>query len=329
MKYCSAPWDTIHIHPDGKISSCFCIVWHKKGYNGNILETSLTDLFNNDYQTEFRQSILDQSFVWCRSDTCVNFYRTEEVTDFNFVKPVNLPTVIQLQIDKNCNLKCDICRTVNIYSPIVNSTADKILNKLIDEYKDFNKRVNIHCDGIGDIFASAAYLKFFANENLPKNFYFSLQTNGNLISKNIELVTKLQEQIELVEISLDAAKDSTYKMVRGGNLTQVLTGIQLLKQLNIKVWTQYVVQRRNFREIPEYVNLCKSLNVDRICLQLMNREGHMSNSWWNENSVESFNLAEVKELTEILNELTSDPTIEISGGLEHILSLGIEHNKRT
>ena len=319
FKYCSAPWTTIHVRENGAISSCFCGDWHQKGLNGNLLTKPLSELFNNVWQDQFRQSIVDQTFKWCRSDTCVDFYRMETVDNFEFIsKKVLLPTTIQLQIDKNCNLKCDICRPNSIYSPEVKLTAYSILEKLVEEYQNFYQKVNIHCDGSGDIFASAAYLKFLNRDDIPKCFYFSIQTNGNLLTKNIDLINKLHNQIEMVEVSLDAATSKTYKEVRGGNFDIVLNGIQLLKSFNISVWTQYVVHRRNYLEILDYIKLCKELGVNKICLQLMTPMHHMSDRWWKEKTIE--NDADILEyLIPILDELKQDPQIEISGGFENLL----------
>jgi MoaA/NifB/PqqE/SkfB family radical SAM enzyme len=316
LTYCSSPWNTIHIIENGFISSCFCGYLHKKGVNGNFLTTPLTELFNNSWQNDFRQSITNQTFDWCKTD-CVDFYRMESVPNFEFLsKKTLLPTTIQLQIDKNCNLKCAICRSDNIYSSEVKITAYKILEKLIEEYKDFNQKVNIHCDGSGEVFASAAYLRFFNRDDLPKWFYFNIQTNGNLLTKNVDLITKLHNQIQMIEVSLDAATDTTYKEVRGGNFNIVLDGIRLLKSLGITVWTQYVVQRKNLNEILDYVKLCKKLGVDKICLQSMTRHSSMPRNWWEKNNIDD---DLIETLRPILEELKQDPQIEISGGFEHLL----------
>jgi len=235
-------------------------------------------------------------------------------------KHPQLPTTIQLQIDRNCNLKCAICRPTNIYSPEVTPTAYKILERLIEEYKFFDQKVNIHCDGSGDVFASATYLKFFNRTDLPKCFHFTIQTNGNLLTKNIDLITKLQTQIEMMEVSLDAATDNTYKEVRGGNLDIVKRGISQLKDLNIKVWTQYVVQEKNYKEILDYVEMCKKLKVEKICLQVLLRLPFMTETWWKSNRIENNPNVDMDYLLDVITALKQDPQVEISGGFEYLLN---------
>lgn len=328
-KFCIAPWNSIHINSAGDISSCFCNIWHTKGFNGNILTTNLKELFNNSWQQEFRDSVLDQSFNYCNANTCIDYWRLDEVTNFDFISDLpNLPTTIQLQIDSDCNLSCKICRNKLIYSPNVNTTAYSILEKLTLEYQQFNHKVNVHCDGSGDIFVSAAYQKFLRNEHLPDCFYFNFQTNGNLITKNADLITKFKHRIEMVEVSIDAATDATYKLVRGGNFDQVKRGIELLKSQNITVWTQFVVYHQNYLEILDYVKLCKELGVDRICLQLIAHSNHMSTPWWFYNRIENNPAIDYEFLNGALLELDKDPQVEISGGLKAILAQPIQFKNR-
>jgi MoaA/NifB/PqqE/SkfB family radical SAM enzyme len=320
LKYCSSPWDTVHINFSGQVSSCFCSGFHRKKPIGSIVYSSLAKLIESDSQQEFRNSIIDQTFKYCREDKCVDFYRMKDVDDFSFVpNQPTLPTTIQLQIDLTCNLKCAICRTKNMYSPDAQPLAVSVLNRLVEEYQTFEHKVNIHCDGSGEVFASQAYLDFFNRNDLPKCFHFNIQSNGNLITKNSDLITRLSPQIEIVEISLDAATDETYKQLRGGNLSIVLKGIELLKNLGITVWTQYIIQSGNYKEIPAYIKLCKELGVDRICLQSMNRYPHMANSWWDENKIENNPNVDLPALIDIITEIKQDPIIEVSGGIEYLL----------
>jgi MoaA/NifB/PqqE/SkfB family radical SAM enzyme len=320
MKYCSAPWDTAHINYSSQLSSCFCEVFHKKGDIGNAALQPISVLFNSQSQKEFRSSIVDQSFKYCKADTCVNFYRLDEVDqiDDNLNK-IYLPTTLQLQIDPVCNLKCGICRSNNIYYTEARPEAVQILNNIVNEYQNFENKVNFHCDGSGEVFVSRAYLDFFRRNDLPKCFYFNIQTNGNLITKNIDIILKLQNQIEMVVVSLDAATEETYKIVRGGNFSIVLDGIVEMKKLGIKVWTEYIVQTANYHEIPNYVKLCKELGVDKISLQLMGFLGHMTPDWWRTNSVETNPTVDKKFLISLLTELKNDPQVEICGGLEYLL----------
>ena len=67
-----------------------------------------------------------------------------------------------------------------------NKNADIILEKIQKTFAD--KQVTLQCDGFGDVFASESYKNFFGN--IDKNFNLHIITNGNLITKNQNLIEK-------------------------------------------------------------------------------------------------------------------------------------------
>lgn len=319
MKFCSAPWDTIHILENGAVGSCLCPGWNNKGPAGNILYNSLNDIFKSVSVLNFRDSIVDQSFKYCNS-MCGKLWNLDQVETFSTNTPT-LPTTIYLQIDKNCNLRCASCRTGNIYSPQVDPKVEKILTALLDEYQDFTEPVLLYCDGVGDIFASAAYQQFMRSDRLPKCFKFCFTTNGNLLSKNMDLMTILKEkdQLNTVVVSFDAATKETYKDVRGGNFELVISGVKQLIAMGVLVTTQNVVQQRNYLEILDYVKLGKELGVTFIGMQAINRFPHITDAWWNANRLTDNPNVDINFLITALQEIKQDPQCGICGDLEAII----------
>ena len=57
--------------------------------------------------------------------------------------------------------------------------------------------------------------------NIPKCFRFRITTNGNLITKNLDLLENIKDQISEVTVSLDAGTSDTYKEIRGGSFKDV------------------------------------------------------------------------------------------------------------
>lgn len=321
MKYCSAPWDSIHINSLGNVGLCVCPVWQNHGLSGNITKTPLRKIFASATVKKFRQSIVDQKFNYCNTNTCTNFWRMDEVDDFDFTDHLpDLPTTVMLQIERNCNLRCESCRLSNIYSNKINPRIQSILTALSTEYATFDKKVNVFIDGMGEVFVSPSYLEWLNSDTVPKCFNFNIYSNGNLITKNKELIKKLQNQIEVVQISFDAATNETYKIVRGGDFDLVKNGVKLLRELDIPVWTQYVVQNRNYREILDYVKLCQELGVERIGLQIIFRWGHMSDEWWNNNKLDNNPNIDYEFLLPALEQIKNIPNCELSGGLENIIT---------
>jgi MoaA/NifB/PqqE/SkfB family radical SAM enzyme len=226
-----------------------------------------------------------------------------------------LPTNLALGLDSNCNLSCASCRNHSIFSPEIDETAWQILTKLSDEYKDFQEPTEISIDGTGDIFASATWRKYLNGNNVPKCFRFRITTNGNLITKNLDLIDNIKDQISEVTVSLDAGTSDTYKDIRGGNFKLVLEGIEALVSRGISVGTQFVLQQKNHKEIVIYRDLAKSLNVNWMGLAQIVHWGHMSTEFWNANKLEDNSTIDYELLVSSLREFSKTNNATMSGGL--------------
>jgi sulfatase maturation enzyme AslB (radical SAM superfamily) len=321
LKYCSQPWNYVNIWSSGEVRLCLCPSWTKNGPIGILnSETSLETIFSSARSTRFRNSIVDQSFKNCASH-CSNLWNLESKSNLDQLPIPKLPTNLHLHLDLNCNLKCASCRNTNIYSPTVNPKTKEILDILIEEYQDHKETVFIYGDGIGDMFTSAAYQQFLRNDRLPKCFKFCITTNGNLLTKNLDILKKLhdQNQIDLIIVSFDAATNDTYKNVRGGNFELLTEGIEQVVNLGIKVSAQYVTQYKNYLEILDYVALCKRLGVSHIGLQKITRWPHMNDDWWIANKLDDHPNVDYEFLISALKTIDSDPQCGIDGGLKNLL----------
>jgi sulfatase maturation enzyme AslB (radical SAM superfamily) len=321
-KFCNSPWTTISIKGNGDVGLCLCPAWHKKGVIGNLNEQSLGELFSSAWMTDFRQTIIDQSFKYCRQDTCGKIWNLDQVENFDHVVQYpGLPTTIYLQsLDNNCNLTCASCRNVNIYSKEVKPQAEKILNQLIEEYRGFSKSVMVCGDGSGDVFASTTYLNFLNNPNLPKCFKFAVNTNGNLLIKNLDMLERLKNQFSAVCVSFDASRPNTYKKIRGGNFDIVKKGVEELIKLGIPVTTQFIVQQGNYQEVLEYLHMAQDLGATFIGLQTLRRWNHMTNEWWAINTIENNPHVDYAWLIPALKEFKSATNTGLDGGLETLMA---------
>lgn len=320
LKFCSSPWDTVHIGQKGDVWFCLCPNWHKKGPIGNLFKNSLGEICNAAPALEFKDSILDQSYRFCDSSQCSKLYSLDPVDNFDFVPDLpRLPTTLAMAVDRNCNLKCASCRTQNYYNSEVNPVAQALLQRITNDYQNFNHTVFIGADGSGDCFASAAWLEFFQAPNLPSCFKFTIATNGNLIVKNIDLIKNLynKNQLESVNVSLDAGTAETYKKTRGGNFSIVLDGIKQMTQIGIRVDASFVLQKENWQEVFEYHGLCKSIGVSNVAIQSMDLWPHMTKQWYADNQVINHRAVDQTKLLETLVNFKKIGTVD--GGIEHFI----------
>jgi hypothetical protein len=322
LKYCSAPYEIVNIDQSGNVKFCLCGSWAETPANllGNYHEATLRELFCSAQAQKFRKTVTDQTYDFCYRNRCPNIHNLKEIEDFSEINQTpELPIWIMLNLDNNCNLKCGSCRNRLIWNKTVNLRAQRILTKLSQEYQNYTDIVHIRCDGSGDVFVSEAYRNFFQNASLPACFRFEFATNGNLITKNLDIIDKLGDQVSSVVISFDAATAETYKTVRGGKFQLILDGVQALVHRGIPVVSGFVAQRHNYRELLLYRDLAKSLGVSHIGASLLVRWTHHTNSYWSEHSLTDNPEVDHEWLIEALLELKLDHECQLDGGLEKIL----------
>ena len=324
FKFCDSSFTTVNIHPDGSVAACLCSGWHKYNHTkmGNLNQNTLKEIFANQQFNEFRGSILDQSFKFCRKDECAKMWSLDELESLDNIQRPILPTKMNVQIEKNCNLKCGSCRNSLIWSKEVNPQVEKILNTLIEDYQDFDLPVWFQCDGLGDVFASSAYQNFFKSDRLPKCFQFNITSNGNLITKNLDILEKIKSQIFSVCVSFDSANADTYKEVRGGKYSLIVDGVKAMIDMGIsRVNTSFVVQKKNYLEILDQYYWCKENGINYGGFSKIDRWGHMSNEWWQENQIDNNPTVDYKFLVNALNIIKKDnQRFGLCGGLENLIA---------
>ena len=287
---------------------------------GNLFRNSLSEIINSTVSQKFKNSIVDQSYQYCNKSLCPQITQLQLVANFDRVDLPQLPTTIFLGVDINCNLKCASCRNLQVYNSDINQNAKKVFDALCKEYENFDQPVMIYGDGSGDCFASAAWREFLNRDNLPKCFQFNLTTNGNLLTKNLDIINKIKPQLHSVIVSLDAATPETYKKIRGGNFDLVLDGIRELVNLNILVHTQFVLQYQNYQELIQYQQLTMELGTTTFGLQKLFRWRHMSDQWWLENQLEDNKKIDQELLHESLQQVSADPRCRNGTGIDFFLN---------
>ena len=323
LKFCNSSFTTVAIHANGDVAPCLCNAWHTYGAVGNIHKNSLEEIFNGEKMQEFRQTIYDQSFKFCRKDACGKLWHLDQVENFDHVQILRLPTTIFFQdLDLSCNLKCPSCRLKAIYSKEINPRAKFVLDAIKKEYQNFDQKVMICGDGQGEMFASSAYLEFFNAPDLPRCFRLAINTNGNLLLKRMDLITKLhsQEQIASIAVCFDATNAKTYKKIRGGQFGMVTQGVKEVISQGMNVTAQMVVQYENYQEILTYRDMCLEFGVAFMGLQRIQRWPHMTTVWWDFNSIDNNPDVDYNFLIPALEEFKKTPRSGMCGGLENLIS---------
>ena len=293
---CHVPWTTLGVNVNGNVFICESPSWIPI-FVGNILETStIYDILNNNESKKIRQEILAGRYFYCNSSIC-NFFKdktlgntnndSDDLRSLDLVDNENLyvrqiPTNLIFDFDYTCNFKCPSCRTeYQNYNndPIVRTTNNNILEKIkkliIDQIND--QPIVIRWCG-GEPFISESYIELFdyiVSTN-KKNISHVVQTNGSVLKSKSSLLENFLPYIQDLRISFDAATEETYKKVRvGGNWNNLIENVKFVKQLieinnfETKISADFVVQLDNYKEIPKFVELCKTIGIKNYNLQKM------------------------------------------------------------
>jgi len=291
---CTVPWNTLGVTTNGEAFICQCPSWVPK-FVGNLLDAvSIYEILNSQVAKDIRREILLNRYYYCNHKIC-SFFRMVDKRNFQEVGSTDptrsvvpetellvnqIPGELIFDFDYTCNFKCPSCRTEvinwnkhHLIRPINHQIVNKIKTLIIDQIQD--QPVTIRWAG-GEPFISDAYqdlLRYIINTKNP-NIQNVIQTNGSYL--NSLLVEELLPYIKDLRISFDAGTPETYSKIRvNGNWEKLIKNVAHVKNIITKngydtmLTADFVVQLDNFREIPEFFDVCRTLGVNHINLQKM------------------------------------------------------------
>jgi len=342
-RFCLNPFVQMDFYEDGKVHSC-CSSWLPTSL-GNLRKTSIMDLWNSPNSQMIRESILDGSFRYCNHKVCPMIQEgtlptveearkdivLKEIIDEKKIKLDTPPQFLNLCNDLSCNLYCPSCRvrkTINTEGweyELAQSLQDRITEELFIIPSDRPFTINI--TGSGDPFASPAFREFLFNlngEDFP-NMKIHLQTNGVLLTpKNWKKMEKIHDRIATALISFDAGTEEIYNITRrGGNWQWLQENTRRLGELRTNgelkfLRLDYVVQQANYREMPQFIEIAKSLNADRVFFSMVLDWGTWSISDYEKQWIWKQDHPEFDDFISVLeNPIFDDPMVNLGNLTEY------------
>jgi molybdenum cofactor biosynthesis enzyme MoaA len=182
-----------------------------------------------------------------------------------------LPRSLDICTDPRCNLFCESCRHARIttLTPAQergNAIALGVLRALGRELRQLNL-------SNGEPLYSPFYLELLRGLNRREFplLEVDIVTNGQLLDKaKWSSLGEGASFVNSIAISVDAATEETYETVRrGGRWARMMENLAFAAELRqsgqiSRLLLTYVVTARNFREMPAFVQLGKSLGADRV-----------------------------------------------------------------
>src|SRR6201997_57080 len=174
----------------------------------------------------------------------------------------NKPRLIFWEVTKGCNLRCIHCRAsaTELSSPSDLSTERAL--GIIDQIAAAANPILVLSGGEplyrSDIFQLARYAT-------DKGLRVALATNGTQVTKEVARMI-VDAGVKRVSISLDGADALTHDTFRciPGAFDAAVYGLRNLKSLGMSVQINMTIARHNARQLPEVLELARSLGADAL-----------------------------------------------------------------
>ena len=328
---CTVPFTHIEIHARGEVSAC-CHTWLPK-WVGNLLTETAQEVIDNADRKRIQDNMKNGKFSDC-NDQCPQLNSIiSGKKDYWDIVPIeqlerslaNSVINIGFSYDISCNLQCPSCRDrLIVWKPddpfdlngqrisLIHTKVKELINLLLAD----GRRVNLNITGSGDAFASPLYWSYLlelAQNPIPKNLVVNLKTNGVMMTEeNLNDIKALWPIIGYMEVSIDAATEDTYKIVRkNGNFKRLKKNLDVFDKLvadgnfpMIHDWqTNFIVQRDNYKELKEFVEWqLQFKSKPKIWTKLLAQWYHMSDEQFTGMAVWQDGHPGQQELLEILKD---------------------------
>ena len=242
---------------------------------------------------------------------------------------VDRPRHIFIAYDESCNLACPSCRK-EIKQPDRGelSRMDDIFELAVRPLLKKGE-VLLTASGHGDPLGSPhlrGKLQTLGGEEYSR-LKVNLQTNGLLFNPNgWKHVVAIEDKIEDIRVSVDAATKETYEIVRfPGQWCDIMESLEYLsmrkRELDFRFVINLCIQKINYKEIPKFVEMGRHFDVDRVNFQQLINWGTYTKADYAERNVASPEHPEHAEFISILKSAyRSWGRVQLSSGLPRLIA---------
>lgn len=194
----------------------------------------------------------------------------------------------------------------------------------VQELLNDGYEITLQVTSAGDPFASPFYWQFLQSIKGTEKFKVRLTTNGTLMTR-ARLDWPYAQQIDHIEVSVDAFTSPTYQKVRrGGNFQALRSNLENLDEMilknelrQLKWWKlNFVVQADNYHEMADFAQWAlqfKKLNY--VWFLLIYDWGHLPKQEFNSKAVWHSDHPEHTRFIEVLKNPVFDDSRIIMGNL--------------
>ena len=319
---CDTPYNTMWIGKSGTARLCECPDFLDLSC-GNVGAANPTEVWNSPLAKIIRLSIRNNSYTFCSRNLCAKLSEEKEQKTLlkrREIRENDSPFNINIANDYVCNLHCPSCRK-GIYAKNDENAELEIetCTNAILAAGWLDRAGKLLVGGGGETFLSKNYKRVLYDGEVKRNSVI-IMTNGTLFTpdewKHLE---GKYEQIGFM-VSVDAATKETYEKVRcGGNFERLMKNMDFLSMLRKEkkvddVKVILIVQRANYREIPDFIRWAKEKGFDAVNLSHIRNWGSFKDrDFYDHVSMFDRNGNMNSELAEILKDpVCADPIVHMS-----------------
>lgn len=244
------------------------------GILGNVEHNTIDEIWKGIVHKIMCLSVNNRTYSFCDPSMCPVFIGRSSKGNFDFgrqyLQMQEKPTNFLVNFEDSCNLYCESCRNH------VKIASGKELEKNLHYADIVVDSVLPHLDfiimaGTGEVFVGKGYERLYTSNAMSNIKWIRLLTNGMLFNeKNWKKISRGKTGKFILTVSIDAATKDTYEELRrGGNFDILKRNMEFAAKLRKEGKLSYfrlnfVVQRKNYKEMPLFVQWGRDLGVDEV-----------------------------------------------------------------
>jgi radical SAM protein with 4Fe4S-binding SPASM domain len=269
--FCFAPSVNMYFSWEGKVIAC---CFNQKYELGRYPEQSLKEIWNSDAAQNLRKSLKEYDLTKGCDDCYADIYHSRfpsvNALRFDEYEVGKFPRMMEFQLTNTCNLQCIMCS--GYLSSSIRKHREKLPELPMKYDEDFVTQIT-------EFLPNLEYTTFSGGEPFMIDIYYDIwdklvELNPDCIIKVITNGTILNSRVKAlldkgnfhITISLDSPLKGNYEKIRvGASFDKVIENAQYFSEYCQKQGTNFNLNFcpmvSNWQELPEFVNLCNSLNA--------------------------------------------------------------------
>ena len=177
---------------------------------------------------------------------------------------------VRMDLNDKCNLRCSMCYFYD--GAGTSEMKAEVFSRIVDEVMPRAHTVFLSCGA--EPFMSPGFIPALERTHKSGVPSIHIVSNGLLMSEKI-ISALLDNDVEMLEVSLDGATESTYESIRiGGRFGTLRKNLQNLGAAKRKrgasspdLRLRWVLMRRNLHEVPDLIDFAHEMGAVGVGLQ--------------------------------------------------------------